>query len=54
MRFPPMRPRFQREEIVVGDEAFEVYMRDVLECLFGDAEFALLSFFSSRTTLHGS
>lgn len=32
-----------RDEIVVADEAFDVYMRDVIECLkslFGDAEFA--------------
>ncbi|KAJ3547009.1 hypothetical protein NM688_g5449 [Phlebia brevispora] len=40
---PAMHPRFVREEIVVADEAFDVYMRDVVECLkalFGDAEFA--------------
>ncbi|KAJ3542161.1 hypothetical protein NM688_g6000 [Phlebia brevispora] len=40
---PTTRPKFMREEIVVADEAFEVYMRDVVECLkalFGDAEFA--------------
>ncbi|KAJ3554685.1 hypothetical protein NM688_g2979 [Phlebia brevispora] len=40
---PATRPRFVRDEIVVADEAFDVYMRDVVECLkalFGDAEFA--------------
>ncbi|KAJ3966648.1 hypothetical protein EV361DRAFT_872222, partial [Lentinula raphanica] len=37
------RPRFERQEVVVQGEAFEVYYRDILECtksLFGDAEFA--------------
>ncbi|KAJ3826355.1 hypothetical protein F5880DRAFT_1631241 [Lentinula raphanica] len=36
-------PQFQRQEVVVQGEAFEVYFRDVLEstkALFGDAEFA--------------
>ena len=44
-KLPNARPHFQREEIVVGGEAFEVYSRDVLECveaLFGDPEFAPL------------
>ncbi|KAI1781898.1 hypothetical protein LXA43DRAFT_907374 [Ganoderma leucocontextum] len=39
------RPRFQREEIVVGGEAFEVFFRNILECiraLYGDPEFAPL------------
>ena len=39
----PGRPRFQRREIIVSGEAFEVYFRDVIECiraLVGDAEFA--------------
>ncbi|KIJ12604.1 hypothetical protein PAXINDRAFT_14526 [Paxillus involutus ATCC 200175] len=39
----PGRPRFQRQEIVVAGEAFDVYFRDILECiraLFGDPEFA--------------
>ncbi|KAH7904180.1 hypothetical protein BJ138DRAFT_1107047 [Hygrophoropsis aurantiaca] len=39
----PGRPRFQRQEIVVGGEAFDVYFRDVLECvkaLYGDPELA--------------
>ncbi|KAI0373820.1 hypothetical protein BV20DRAFT_988937 [Pilatotrama ljubarskyi] len=42
---PTGRPRFQREEIIVADEAFEVYFRDILECiraLLGDPEFAPL------------
>ncbi|PIL34532.1 hypothetical protein GSI_03310 [Ganoderma sinense ZZ0214-1] len=36
------RPPFERHEIVVAGEAFEVYYRDVLSCiraLFGDPEF---------------
>ncbi|KAI0366896.1 hypothetical protein BV20DRAFT_1025390 [Pilatotrama ljubarskyi] len=40
---PSGRPRFKRREVVVQGEAFEVYYRDVLECiraLFGDPEFA--------------
>ena len=39
---PSSRPRFQRHEIVVAGEAFEVYFRDILACiraLFGDPEF---------------
>lgn len=37
------RPRFERHEIVVDGEAYEVFFRDVLECvkaLWGDREFA--------------
>ncbi|RPD75308.1 hypothetical protein L226DRAFT_462412 [Lentinus tigrinus ALCF2SS1-7] len=44
-KLPNARPQFRREEIIVGGEAFEVYARDVLECveaLFGDPEFAPL------------
>ncbi|KAJ3530821.1 hypothetical protein NM688_g7658 [Phlebia brevispora] len=40
---PAARLRFVRDEIVVAEEVFDVYMRDVIECLkslFGDAEFA--------------
>ena len=36
------RPTFERHEIVVAGEAFEVYYRDILSCikaLFGDPEF---------------
>ncbi|KAJ7140543.1 hypothetical protein C8R43DRAFT_954828 [Mycena crocata] len=39
----PGRPKFKRREIVVGGEAYDVYFRDVLDCvkaLFGDPEFA--------------
>ncbi|KAI0749087.1 hypothetical protein C8Q74DRAFT_1212299 [Fomes fomentarius] len=42
-KLPTSRPRFQRHEIVVAGEAFEVYFRDILECieaLYGDPEFA--------------
>ncbi|EIW63618.1 uncharacterized protein TRAVEDRAFT_114206 [Trametes versicolor FP-101664 SS1] len=44
-KLPTGRPRFVREEIVVAGEAFEVYFRDILECiraLLGDPEFAPL------------
>ncbi|KAI0821653.1 hypothetical protein BC628DRAFT_1491058 [Trametes gibbosa] len=37
------RPPFERHEVIVAGEAFEVYYRDVLGCikaLFGDPEFA--------------
>ncbi|KAJ7096864.1 hypothetical protein C8R44DRAFT_643819 [Mycena epipterygia] len=39
----PGRPKFKRKEIIVGGEAYDVYFRDILECvkaLFGDPEFA--------------
>ncbi|KZT20962.1 hypothetical protein NEOLEDRAFT_1074287 [Neolentinus lepideus HHB14362 ss-1] len=39
----PGRPAFKHEEVVIADEAFEVYHRDVIECiraLYGDPEFA--------------
>ncbi|KAI0765857.1 hypothetical protein BD413DRAFT_606037 [Trametes elegans] len=42
---PAGRPCFERDEIVVAGEAFEVYFRDILECiraLLGDPEFAPL------------
>ncbi|KAJ3711350.1 hypothetical protein C8R42DRAFT_648225 [Lentinula raphanica] len=42
-KLPAGRPQFQRQEVVVQGDAFEVYFRDILECtkaLFGDAEFA--------------
>ncbi|KII85168.1 hypothetical protein PLICRDRAFT_116589 [Plicaturopsis crispa FD-325 SS-3] len=48
----PGRPRFHREEVVVAGEAFDVYFRDVLECiksLYGDPEFApILAFKPER------
>lgn len=40
---PSPRPRFNREEIVVASEAYDVYFRDVLECvrvLYSEPEFA--------------
>jgi Plavaka transposase len=40
---PSSRPKFRRNEIVVGDETLEVYHRDILECvraLYGDPEFS--------------
>ncbi|KAI0759461.1 hypothetical protein BD413DRAFT_722365 [Trametes elegans] len=42
---PAGRPRFEREEIEVAGELFEVYVRDIIECvrsLLGDPEFAPL------------
>ncbi|KAJ7839453.1 hypothetical protein B0H14DRAFT_3086954 [Mycena olivaceomarginata] len=42
-QLPLGRPTFQRHEIVVADEAFDVYFRPVLDCikaLYGDPEFA--------------
>ncbi|KAH7903443.1 hypothetical protein BJ138DRAFT_974905, partial [Hygrophoropsis aurantiaca] len=40
---PARRPRFQRKEVVVCGEAFDVYFRDIIECvkaLYGDPEFS--------------
>ena len=42
-KLPTKRPQFQRQEIVIGDEAYDVYYRDIMECvraLYGDPEFA--------------
>lgn len=42
-QIPSERPRFNRKEVEMGGETFEIYYRDVLECtraLFGDPEFA--------------
>lgn len=39
----PSRPKFRREQIVVAGEAFDVFYRDVIECvkaLYGDPDFA--------------
>ncbi len=39
----PGRPHFKHEEIIVGGEAFDIYFRNIIECiqaLFGDPEFA--------------
>ncbi|KAJ6468948.1 hypothetical protein C8R45DRAFT_1055231 [Mycena sanguinolenta] len=40
---PTGRPAFQREEVFVAGEAFDVYFRDIIECiraLYSDPEFA--------------
>lgn len=42
-QLPALRPRFQREETFVAGEAFDVYFRDVIECvraLYSEPEFA--------------
>ncbi|KAJ7840832.1 hypothetical protein B0H14DRAFT_3086845 [Mycena olivaceomarginata] len=42
-QLPEGRPVFQRQEIVVGGEAFEVYFRPIIECvraLYSNPEFA--------------
>ncbi|KAJ7655439.1 hypothetical protein B0H17DRAFT_1214018 [Mycena rosella] len=42
-QLPSGRPVFQRQEIVVGGEAFDVYFRPIIDCvraLYGDPEFA--------------
>ncbi|KAG1846018.1 hypothetical protein F4604DRAFT_1595196 [Suillus subluteus] len=39
----PGRPKFKREQIVIANEAFDVYYRDIIECirsLFSDPNFA--------------
>ncbi|KAJ7601791.1 hypothetical protein DFH06DRAFT_1401017 [Mycena polygramma] len=39
----PGRPKFTRSEIVVGGEVFDLYSRNIIECvraLFGDTDFA--------------
>ena len=44
-RLPNARPRFQREEIIVAGQAFNIYFRDILECveaLFGNPNFTLI------------
>ncbi|KAJ3996010.1 hypothetical protein F5050DRAFT_1799862 [Lentinula boryana] len=40
---PNIRPKFMRQEVVVQGQVFEMYFRDILECvksLYGNAEFA--------------
>ncbi|KAG1719407.1 hypothetical protein EDD22DRAFT_963253 [Suillus occidentalis] len=40
---PTGHPKFKREQIVVAGEAFDIYYRDVIECvksLYGDPDFA--------------
>ncbi|KAJ4483962.1 hypothetical protein J3R30DRAFT_3839006 [Lentinula aciculospora] len=42
-KLPTCHPQFQRREVIVQGEAFEVYFRDILQCikaLYSDAEFA--------------
>ncbi|KAH7903989.1 hypothetical protein BJ138DRAFT_1107200 [Hygrophoropsis aurantiaca] len=42
-KLPTRRPQFQREEIEIAGESYDVYFRDILECvkaLYGDPEFA--------------
>ncbi|KAJ4470135.1 hypothetical protein J3R30DRAFT_3808633 [Lentinula aciculospora] len=42
-KLPTCRPQSQRQEVIVQGEAFEVYFRDILQCikaLYSDAEFA--------------
>jgi len=45
----PSRPRFERQEIVVAGEAFDVYFRDIIQCvrsLYGDPEFSSVLVFA--------
>ncbi|KAG2356418.1 hypothetical protein BDR07DRAFT_1453416 [Suillus spraguei] len=40
-KIPAYRPRFQQQDILVAGEAFDVYFRDIIECvkaLYGDPE----------------
>jgi Plavaka transposase len=40
---PSRRPKFQRKEIIVAGESFDVYFRDILQCiqaLYSNPEFA--------------
>lgn len=44
-KLPMGRPAFERQEIVVSNKAFEVYTRDIIQCiraLLGDPEFTPL------------
>ncbi|KAG2130431.1 uncharacterized protein EDB93DRAFT_1243290 [Suillus bovinus] len=39
----PVHPKFRREQIVIAGEAFDIFYRDVIECvkaLYGDPDFA--------------
>jgi hypothetical protein len=48
----PSQPRFERLEIVVVGEAFDIYFRDILQCirsLYGNPEFSsILAFAPER------
>ncbi|KAG2148156.1 uncharacterized protein EDB93DRAFT_1240504 [Suillus bovinus] len=45
----PGRPKFRREQIVIAGEAFDIFYRDIIECvkaLYGDPDFADFLVFS--------
>ncbi|CDO76892.1 hypothetical protein BN946_scf184903.g13 [Trametes cinnabarina] len=47
-QLPSVQPRFVRQEIEIGGETFEMFLRDILQCiraLFGDPEFSGLLVF---------
>jgi hypothetical protein len=44
----PGRPQFMKKQVIVADEVFDVYFRDVIECikaLFGNPEFSAVLVF---------
>ncbi|KAG1858579.1 hypothetical protein C8R48DRAFT_755592 [Suillus tomentosus] len=46
---PTGRPKFKREQVIVAGESFDVYYRDIIECvksLYGDPDFARYLTFS--------
>ncbi|KAH9933677.1 uncharacterized protein BXZ73DRAFT_101062 [Epithele typhae] len=48
-QLPSPRPRFIRQEVLIGDQVFEFFYRDVIECiraLYGDPEFSGLLVFA--------
>ena len=47
-KLPTSRPRFKRDEVVIANQAFPVYYRDVIECiraLWSNPEFAPILIF---------
>lgn len=45
----PSRPQFRREEIMIGDQVFDVWFRDIVQCikaLFSDPDFASILVFA--------
>lgn len=45
----PSRPRFERHEIVIAGEAYDVYFRDIVACikaLYGDPQFSQILVFA--------
>jgi hypothetical protein len=45
----PSHPKFRCEQIVIAGEAFDIFYRDVIECvkaLYGDPDFANFSVFA--------